>query len=367
MLPGSANTGTINVMQQAIAQNIPFIAVTAGNQSILGGLNLSANAKAYIRGEVLNGLIVLVPAQEVVIGNATTVSWFELNPVSGELAGVLESGIRSASAATEYSTVLSSSQKNILIAFGAGAIAGIIGASIEILVGKLLAGQLGSGGSNGGGSNGGGSNGGGSNGGGSNGGGSNGGGSNGGGPGGSSGGGLTPPLLKRLAAGALLAVGVTLDVQLGHGIGDPALWAAAGFSLLADVEPPLFPILFGTQVPYPSVPLDRQSSTLAANATTAPVFLNDNPTNVLTVSATPNTLTTDQNTPVTFQRQRQHQPRRHLQPHRQGAAGLDRDHRQQRQRHRDARAGTPERHLSDPDHRPIARPTPTWWRKPPST
>ena len=52
--------------------------------------------------------------------------------------------------------------------------------------------------------------------------------------------------------------------------------------------------------------------------------------------------------------ERPDQPRRYLQPHGQRPAGLDGHHRQQRQRHRDARARAPERHVSDPDHRAVA-------------
>ncbi len=53
------------------------------------------------------------------------------------------------------------------------------------------------------------------------------------------------------------------------------------------------------------------------------------------------------------------EPRRHLHPHGQRPAGLDGHDRRQRQRHRDAGAGAPERHVPDPDHRAVAdRPQP---------
>ena len=108
--------------------------------------------------------------------------------------------------------------------------------------------------------------------------------------------------------------------------------------------------------------LDGYSGTITVSANgdgTDSVSLNGNAGNVLQVTASPTTLTTDQNTPITFAAQRPDQPRRHLQPHGQRPAGLDGHDRHQRQRHRDARAGAPERHLSDPDHRAVAdRPQP---------
>ena len=83
------------------------------------------------------------------------------------------------------------------------------------------------------------------------------------------------------------------------------------------------------------------------------VTLNGNAANVLTVSAHPETLTTDQNTPVTFQANVNTSFADTYNLTAQRPAGLDRDHRQQRQCHGHARAGSARRHLPDPDHRPI--------------
>ncbi len=73
----------------------------------------------------------------------------------------------------------------------------------------------------------------------------------------------------------------------------------------------------------------------------------------LQVTTTPTTLTTDQNTPITFAANIQTSLAETYQRHGQRSGGLDGHDRQQRKRHRDARTGAPGRHVSDPDHRPI--------------
>ncbi len=92
---GSEMIGTNSIFLQAMAQGIPFVVISTQNEAILSTLAISANAKAYITTAIDNGLIVIVPSQELTIGNTPAVSWFQLNPITGEMSGVLENGIHS--------------------------------------------------------------------------------------------------------------------------------------------------------------------------------------------------------------------------------------------------------------------------------
>ncbi|MGA2706193.1 MAG: choice-of-anchor Q domain-containing protein [Isosphaeraceae bacterium] len=70
---GSINTGTTNIFAQAVAQGIPFVALSAQNLATLSSLAISANAKAYITAAIDQGLVVIVPSQEVPIAGTSAV------------------------------------------------------------------------------------------------------------------------------------------------------------------------------------------------------------------------------------------------------------------------------------------------------
>jgi transglutaminase-like putative cysteine protease len=94
-LQNGVNIGTESIFQQAAAQGIPILVITSENLDLVSSLNISSDAQAYITTAVQSGLEVLVPAHEVSIGGTTTISWFEINPTTGETVGVLENGIHS--------------------------------------------------------------------------------------------------------------------------------------------------------------------------------------------------------------------------------------------------------------------------------
>jgi uncharacterized membrane protein len=99
VIPAASGTtllGTINIVQQALAQGVPFVTITSGNLPALSTLDVSAEAKARITAAVLQGAIVATPVHSVMVGTTQAISWLELNPSTGEISGVLEDGTRSA-------------------------------------------------------------------------------------------------------------------------------------------------------------------------------------------------------------------------------------------------------------------------------
>ncbi len=95
--------------------------------------------------------------------------------------------------------------------------------------------------------------------------------------------------------------------------------------------------------------------TVSANGGgTDSVSLNGNAGNVLQVAASHSTLTTDQNTPVTFAANVQTSLADTYNLTANAPPGWTVSIDSTGQRHRDPRAGAPERHVSDPDHRAVA-------------
>lgn len=88
----AANNSSANVLAAAVAQGIPFVAISSGNLSTLNGLNLPADAKAQITQEVTSGSTVLVPSAPVMVNGQPTVAWFLGNPQTGEVIGVNQDG-----------------------------------------------------------------------------------------------------------------------------------------------------------------------------------------------------------------------------------------------------------------------------------
>ena len=101
------------------------------NFSILQTLAISEDAKAYITTAIDDGKVVIVPAQEVPIGDTSAVSWYEIDPKTGELSGVLENGIRSV--AVEFTA------RQALLAISIAGIAGSLFLLAKALGDLLLA------------------------------------------------------------------------------------------------------------------------------------------------------------------------------------------------------------------------------------
>ena len=101
---GSTDISTVNIFTQASVEGIPLVFLSPQNLSSVSSLGISAAAKAYITTAINQGLFVLVPSSEVKVGATSAVSWFQINPTTGQVTGVLESGIHSATIAENVAT-----------------------------------------------------------------------------------------------------------------------------------------------------------------------------------------------------------------------------------------------------------------------
>ncbi len=80
------------VLQQAIAQGVPLVLISSDDLSVLDTLNLPADAKARIALAVAQGFDVLTPISAVSLNGAQEFGWYQLNPTTGEVVGVLANG-----------------------------------------------------------------------------------------------------------------------------------------------------------------------------------------------------------------------------------------------------------------------------------
>jgi uncharacterized membrane protein len=101
VIPAGAMQGGANVItpisaehvfSAAIEQGIGFALIKFDTLTELDALPLSLDAKARITAAVQEGREVIVPRQEVLVGEDSTTAWYELNPDTGELDSVLENG-----------------------------------------------------------------------------------------------------------------------------------------------------------------------------------------------------------------------------------------------------------------------------------
>ena len=81
-----------SVFAAATAQGIPLVALTPQDPGSLDQLALDATAKVRITSALQQGLVIIIPSKDVVIGGQSTVAWFQLDPVTGAIVGVGEDG-----------------------------------------------------------------------------------------------------------------------------------------------------------------------------------------------------------------------------------------------------------------------------------
>jgi uncharacterized membrane protein len=81
-----------SVFQAAQAQGIGTITLTSGGIGELDSLPITANAHARISIALQQGKVVVTPASMVMVGSASTIAWYEIDPSSGESIGVTEDG-----------------------------------------------------------------------------------------------------------------------------------------------------------------------------------------------------------------------------------------------------------------------------------
>ncbi|HXG10326.1 MAG TPA: hypothetical protein VNK04_11225 [Gemmataceae bacterium] len=112
------------VFQAAAAQNVALAFLTPATVAAVDTLAVPAAAKALITDALARGKMVLAPVTPVTVGGAPRTGWYEMDPVTGETIGVLESGQHQA--LWEYSGLVSVNNQNTQgELFAAGAIAGL--------------------------------------------------------------------------------------------------------------------------------------------------------------------------------------------------------------------------------------------------
>ncbi|MDY7075405.1 MAG: transglutaminase domain-containing protein [Chloroflexota bacterium] len=84
------------LFQAAQQQGVDLVALGQDDLETLRGMIVSDEAKARLTTAVENGKIVIVPERPVQIGEQLLVGWYEVDPVSGEVIGVMETGLHGA-------------------------------------------------------------------------------------------------------------------------------------------------------------------------------------------------------------------------------------------------------------------------------
>ena len=80
------------ILQAAVDQGIPLVAVDADHLDVLARTDISEEAQARIVQAVQQGDTVLVPKRMVQYNGAETVAWWQIDPETGETVGVGENG-----------------------------------------------------------------------------------------------------------------------------------------------------------------------------------------------------------------------------------------------------------------------------------
>jgi uncharacterized membrane protein len=88
----SPSVSDAGILQEAAAQGVPLILVSASTLSNLNGLAISAEAKARITAAVGQGLVVIVPVHGVLLNGVQKVAWYEVDPNTGNTMGETEDG-----------------------------------------------------------------------------------------------------------------------------------------------------------------------------------------------------------------------------------------------------------------------------------
>lgn len=83
---------TIAVFEAAQAQGIEIAVLTSNDLAEVASLAISAEAKARISATLMAGRFVFVPRSAVQIDGKTTVGWYDYNPETGEVIGVMQDG-----------------------------------------------------------------------------------------------------------------------------------------------------------------------------------------------------------------------------------------------------------------------------------
>ena len=89
---GRPVVNTVTILEAAEQQGIPLVSLTSADMVQIDALNVSLEAKARITLSLQSGCAVLVPQQAVELDGENAIGWFEIDPVTGETIGVSEDG-----------------------------------------------------------------------------------------------------------------------------------------------------------------------------------------------------------------------------------------------------------------------------------
>src|SRR5262249_6355884 len=95
VIPAPAEGQTLTapaILQESVHQGIPVALVNATNVTSLQGFDLPAEAIARIVTAVQNGTTVIVPTRSILLTGTQTTAWLEINPMTGEIIGVMQHG-----------------------------------------------------------------------------------------------------------------------------------------------------------------------------------------------------------------------------------------------------------------------------------
>jgi len=132
---GTSAVTTLGIFNAANQQGIDMVTIGGGNLTSLAGLNISSDAKARISAAAQQGLVVFVPASTVLLDGQQTIGWYEYDPQSGQLVGVLENGDHGAEE-VEADAVLTKITNDILFKDGAF-LSGFLSGMLVITVVRL--------------------------------------------------------------------------------------------------------------------------------------------------------------------------------------------------------------------------------------
>ncbi len=89
---GAVPLNTANIINQAVTLGIQLVEITSGSTSTLDTLNISPDAKARMAAAINQGAVVIGPDSPVPINGVASYGWYEIDPSTGAVTGVLEDG-----------------------------------------------------------------------------------------------------------------------------------------------------------------------------------------------------------------------------------------------------------------------------------
>lgn len=107
------SVSTVAIVKAAFEQGIPINFFMRGDENTVNALNIPIEAKIRIADAIEKGMAILVPTEEVLVGEGMQIGWFQISPLNGETIAVSQDGGHQALA--EFGTIV---RKSALISAG---------------------------------------------------------------------------------------------------------------------------------------------------------------------------------------------------------------------------------------------------------